>query len=803
MFANKSRPLYKKYLIPFFCFFFCFFLLQLSVVAQNTIQIPDNIDPNVLKQASPSDLQRYLRDKNQGQINAGEDVHRSRAPVVKNENKASKDSVENDSSLTKERGPEEVYGSSLFRNTSILELSELSTPPLDYPIGVGDHIVVSLWGGADVEIDYIVARDGSIFPQGLGKITVQGLTFENARAIIIDRFKRVTPASTNISVTMGQPRTIVVNVSGEVRNPGPVVVSAFTNALNVIALAGGLTEYGDLRTILIKRNGRIIDSLDVYKYLTKGDFGSHLYMENNDFVIVNIYDKKVLASGQFKRPMYYLLKKDEGFRDLLTYTGGLTPDAYASGGIIIRNVNEKQVIKNVNFNAFNLKAGDKVADEPLFNGDVVVVNPINTGLKNKIIVKGEVNYPNIYEYREGDRLFDLINRAGGITPNTYLQRAYIYKGAGDSTILSAQKIDVSLLDLNKNNDSKFNVLLGPNDIIEVFNRNQFTEKQFVTIEGEVRSPGRLPKYGGMTLKDLIYLSNGLKPSAEFGRIEISSIVDVDSAQKGLKPTQTIVKSYSVLPNLELDSVTEKVIIKPYDQVFVRKNPKFELQQNVTIQGLVKYEGTYSKLNKHEALSDYIARAGGLRDNANLSGAILYRNKNTGIRENPYLSKETRYLKDSTGNIIDSVVFNPSEPISIDLYKALKYKNSKYDLILQEGDIIFIPEINPVVSVKGAVQSPLKVYFDKEHTNLTYYIDKAGGFGIRPWRKRIYVTYASGKSERTRNFGFFHFYPKVEEGSIVVVPIKPESKTVTDFATQLLVSAVPILAAIIFAKIINK
>jgi len=412
-----------------------FVLQSKSFAQQQPIETPDEIDPNVLKEAlknaSPSALQNYLKDKNQGQKTAGEDIHGKRlANLINGNNKVVQDSVNKEKEEGKPKitnGPEDVYGSSLFQNTSILELSELSTPPLDYPIGVGDHIVVSLWGGADVEIDYIVARDGSIFPQGLGKITVQGLTYENARALIIDRFKRVTPPTTNISVTMGQPRTIVVNVTGEVNNPGPVVVSAFTNALNAIALAGGLTEYGDLRNIIIKRNGRVIDSLDVYKYLTKGDFGRHLYMENNDFVIVNIYNKKVLASGQFKRPMYYLLKKDEGFGDLLTYTGGLTANAYASGGVILRNVNEKQVIKNVNFNAIGLQAGNLITDEPLYNGDVVVINPINIGINNRVIVKGEVAYPNTYEYRKGDRLFDLINRAGGITPNAYLPRAYVYK----------------------------------------------------------------------------------------------------------------------------------------------------------------------------------------------------------------------------------------------------------------------------------------------------------------------------------------------------------------------------------------
>ena len=805
MFANKSRPVYRQIFLSFISIFFCLFFFQFNNFAQVPTEVPDNVDPNILKQASPSALEKYLKDKNQNQKNPGEDVHRNRISALNNEQVVVRDSLakEEEEEKKKESSPKDIYGASLFENTSILELSELSTPPLDYPIGVGDHIVVSLWGGADVEIDYIVARDGSIFPQGLGKITVQGLTFENARSIIIDRFRRVTPPTTNISVTMGQPRTIVVNVSGEVNFPGPVVVSAFTNALNVVALAGGLTEYGDLRNIIIKRNGRIIDSLDVYKYLTTGDFGSHLYLENNDFVIVHIYDKKVLASGQFKRPMYYQLKENEGFRDLLRYAGGFTPEAYASGGVIIRNVNEKQVIKNVNFNAIGLKTGNMITDEQLFNGDMVVINPINTGLNNKVVIKGEVSYPGVYEYRQGDRLFDVINRAGGITPSAYMQRAYIYKGAGDSTNLRSDKIDVSLEELNKNNNSRFNVLINANDVIEVFNKNQFNEKEFVLIEGEVRSPGTLPKYGGMTLKDVLYLSNGLKPSAEFGRIEISSIVDLDSAQKGLRPTQTVVKSYSILSNLEVDSVTERVIIKPFDQIFVRRNPNFELQQNVYIQGLVRYEGTYSRLNKNERLSSFINRAGGLKDNANLSGAILYRKKNIGMRVDTTFKNKTQYIKDSSGNIVDSVIFDPSEPISIDLYNALKYKNSKYDLVLQEGDIVFVPEVNPIVSVKGNVQSPLKVYFDKDHTNLSYYIDQAGGFGIRPWRKRIFVTYADGKSKRTKNFGLFHFYPKVEEGSIVVVPVKPEGKALEDFASQILVSAVPILAALIFANILRK
>ena len=799
MIANKGRIAYRQIFL-IFCFVSIFQLfLQNNSHAQITDPQDQPIDPNQLKNLSPSALQNYLKDKNQNQSQPGEDIHKKN-PFAKNETKVVKDSSVKEDFRKKENNAEAVYGNNLFQNSAILELSELSTPPLDYPIGVGDHIVVSLWGGADIETDYIVARDGSIFPQGLGKITVQGLTFDNARSIIIDRFRRVIPPSTNISVSMGQPRSIVVNVSGEVSNPGPVVVSAFTNALNVVAMAGGLNNYGNLRNIQIKRNNRIIDSVDIYRYLTRGDFGRHLYMENGDFVIVPIYDKKVLASGQFKRPMYYQLKANEGFRDLLKYTGGLTPDAYASGGVIIRNVNEKQTIKNVNFNAIGLKEGDKTVDEPLYNGDIVVVSPINPGLINKVIVKGEVVYPNIYEIRKGDRLFDVLNRAGGITANAYVERAYVYKGAGDSANLKSDKIDISLLDLNKNTNSIYNIQIDPNDVIEVFNRNQFADRQFVSIDGEVRKPGQIQKYGGMTLKDLIYLANGLKPTAEFGRIEISSIVDIDSAQKGLKPTKTVVRTYNVLPNLELDSVAENIRLKPYDQVFVRKNPTFELQQNISLEGEVKYPGNYPRLNKHETLSSFITRAGGLKENANLSGAILYRNKTIGIRPDAFSKVENiKYIKDSLGKIVDSVVYNPNEPVSIDLYRALKYKNSKYDLVLQENDVIFVPEINPLISVKGAVQSSLKLYFDKEHSNLSYYIDKAGGYGIRPWKKRIYVTYANGTSKRTKSFGFFHFFPQVEEGSTIIVPVKPEGRVIGDFIQQAATTVIPAVLTYLLIK----
>lgn len=780
----------RKVLLKF-CFLIILFLCAFVATAQPPIEGTENIpiDPKNLSQPQ---LQALLEDQNS---ETGKDRN---AELFKN-NKIEKDSVVGDAIRNRAYSPKNTYGADVFAMAAVTDLSELSTPPLDYPIGVGDKIIVSMWGGAEFQADYIVARDGSIFPKTLGKINVQGLTFDNMRAIVYSRFKSVTPAGTNISVSIGQPRTINVNVVGEVKNPGPVTVSAFSNAFNVIAKAGGVTQFGNLRSIIIKRNGRQIDEIDVYKYLNSGDFGKHIYLQNNDFVIVTFMDKKVLATGQFKRPMYYQLKKEEGVRALLKYSGGLTSDALGSGMKIIRATSEKQVLEDVNANAILQIAGQ---DFLLQDGDIVKVNLIKPGISNKVEIRGEITYPDIYEMRKGDRLFDLINRAGGVTRNTYLPRAYVFRGAGDSTNLQSDRLEVDLTGVNENElTSPSNVLLQSNDVVQLFSVNDFGEAQFVEIYGEIRKEGKMVKYGGMTLEDLLYLSGGIKPTAEFGRLEISSVVDIDSAKKNLKPTRTIVRSYAIQPNLQLDSAARKILLKPYDQIFVRKNPTFELQQNIEIKGMIKYPGLYPRLSKFERLSSYVERAGGFKDNANLAGAVLYRSKTGMLREK--VVEKPAVKVDSLGRqITEAMADATDEPVSIDLYLAMKHKSSKHDIVLQENDLIFIPEVNPFVTVQGRVQSPLKISFDKEHRNMMYYIDKAGGFGIKPWRKRIFVTYANGKSKRTKNFLFMHFYPKVEEGSMITVPQKPEKQDAGDVIKTVLLSTVPIILTGVILKSIN-
>ena len=793
------QGIYKFFVKKYALLLFGMTLLSSSVYSQTTEPSQQNLqellpgtDPTQMTKAG---FDNYFKDNNQNK--KGSDRSKENPAIARRlENKTlEKDSTQSDDIKKTSYSPQQTYGANVFQNSSVYDISELSTPPLDYPIGVGDHIVVALWGGGEYQEDYVVARDGAIFPNSLGKITIQGLTFEVARSLIYARFKSVVPASTNIQITLGQPRSINVNVGGEVANPGPVTVSAFSNAYNVIGLAGGITAFGSLRDIQVKRNGKIIETIDVYKYLASGEMSSRIYLQNNDFVFVSNEVIKVFATGQFKRPMYYQLKKDEGIKALIKFSGGFTPDAFTSGIKVIRTENEDQVIHDVNATAI-IKLINQ--DYPLLDGDIIKADIIKAGIVNKLELKGPVKYPGIYELRKNDRLFDVINRAGGITKNTYLARAYIFRGAGDSTNIKSDKLEVNLNDFQNDNVSSINnVPLMPNDVVQLFSNNEFGDQQFVDIFGEVRKEGHVKKYGGMTLQDLLYLSGGLKQSAEYGRLEISSIVDMDSAKQGLKPTRNIIRSFAIQSNLELDSTAAKVILKPYDQIFVRKNPTFELQQNVQILGLVKYAGLYPRLDKYERLSSYIHRAGGILDNANIGGAILYRKKVNFFREKIVYKPKL----DSNGNAIkDSVLLSLEEPVSIDLYKAMKFENSKHDIVLQENDMIYVPEINPFITVQGKVQSPLKITFDKEHTNLSYYIDKAGGFGVRPWRKRIFVTYANGKSRHTRNLFFAHFYPRVDEGSTITVPQRPENKEFANAAATALTTAIPLLITYLIFKI---
>ncbi|MBK7587300.1 MAG: SLBB domain-containing protein [Bacteroidetes bacterium] len=664
-----------------------------------------------------------------------------------------------------EDATKKVYGADFFNNNSF-DLSDKapSAPPLDYRLGPGDELIVALWNAGELQKSYTIAKDGSIFPQLVGKIYVQGMTLDAASKLIATKFKKIVPNNTSVDVQLGKSRTIRVTIVGEVRKPGTYTISAFNTALNALFKAGGITEIGTLRKIEIQRDGRTVDEIDLYKYLEKNSQNTEYYLEDNDFIRVGIFEKKVSAAGEFKRPMYYQLKEEETLYDLIQLSGG--PRFNARNSMIhIKTVgNEQEKLINLDGKRFIDAQGD--ADLVLKDGDVVTIKPINEGLMNTVKIEGGVNYPDDYEFKDGDRLSDLLVRAGGVSSNAYLPRAYVFRG---SNTLESNAIKIDISDLKKDGD----IHLQSGDRVKILSQKDFEQQYQIEVLGYVRKPGKVTYYKNLKLKDALLLSGGLRLDAENGRIEISNIVDSVN-NFTIETNGSNIKIVSINSNLEIDEASDNILLKPLDRVYVRRKSEFLTQEKVTILGEVAYPGEYVLVDENEKLSSLVKRCGGINKTAFAEGAKLNRS-NVG-------------------------------PVVIDLPAAIERKNSKQDIILRDNDIIIVPPMNDIVSVRGEVQQPVNIKYDKDNTDIGYYVNSAGGYGERPWRSRVNVKYLSGRIKNTKNFLFFHFYPKVKPGSIVTVPRKPTKENRTKFSELFTysLSAVTTLATLlVLSKSLSK
>lgn len=641
-------------------------------------------------------------------------------------------------------GKQQVYGANFF-SSNVFDMSDKTptTPPMDYRLGPGDEVVVTLWGNAELQQNYVIGKDGSIFPRLVGKIFLQGMTFDAASRLIAQKFRKIIPQNTSVDVQMGKARTIRVTILGEVGRQGTYTMSAFNTALNALGRAGGINSVGNLRKIEIKRDGRTVDVIDLYRYLQKDASSDDVYLEDNDYIYVDIYEKLVNADGLFKRPMYYQLTADEGLKDLVDFAGGPTYNARNSL-IHIKTVSNEteRYIDIPGRTYFDSYKGAEYNDIILKDGDVVSLKPINTGLKNVVRISGAVNYPDEYELRQGEHLSDIINRAGGIAATAYLPRAYVIRG-NNPIETDALKIDLRNLENNPAQD----IELFTGDKISILSNKDFEQDFYIDVIGNVRRPARLPYTQNLKLKDVLLLAGGLSFDAENGRIEISNIID--SVNKySLEFKDNNIKIISINSNLEIDQASENIIIKPMDRIYVRRKTEFLTQDLVQLQGEVNYAGEYPLIQKNERISSLLKRAGGLRKHAFTQGAKLYR-QNIG-------------------------------PIVIDLQSAIDQPGGKNDLILTNQDILLIPTINDIVSVRGNVQSPINIKYDPAYKRIDYYINNAGGFNDRPWKRRINVKYQNGRIKATKSFLFLRFHPKVAPGSTVTVPTKPIKESKSNF-----------------------
>lgn len=633
-----------------------------------------------------------------------------------------------------------VYGAAFFTN-NVYELSDRSPgiPPPDYRLGPGDEITVSLWGSAELQQNYVLGKDGSIFPRLVGKIFLQGLTFDAASQVIENKFRKIVPANTQIDVQLKNARTIRVSVVGEVKKQGTYTMAAFNTALNALFRAGGVTSNGNMRRIEIIREGQIVDELDIYSYLKSGSRVSETFLQDNDRILVTVYDKLVEARGLFKRPMFYQLRDDEGVRELIEFAGGSMAAARNSLIHIKTIKNEKQVYLDIDWNAFSQGELENVL---LNDGDVIELKSINDGLKNVVIVEGAVDYPDEYEVIPGMRVKDILSKSGGISSTAYKPRAYLFR-SGSALESDAQKIDLTKLD-----DLDNNVIVQPGDRLRILSTKDFEQEYYIEVNGFVRTPRRIPYYKNMKLKDALLLCGGLRLDAENGRIEISNVVDSVN-RYSLQSKGTQIKVISINANLEIDKTSENIQINPLDRIYVRRKSEFLNLEKVQVAGEVLYPGEYVLIGRNERLSSLIKRTGGLKKSAFPDGAKLFRNR------------------------IGQVV--------IDLNSALLEEGSKQDLVLKDSDVIVIPSLNDIVSVRGEVQTAVNIKFDPSFRDVRYYINSAGGFGERPWKKRIYLKDQSGKIRSTKNILFVRIYPKVKEGSMVYVPFKPKKENTTKFS----------------------
>ncbi len=711
---------------------------------------------------SEDEIQRYLNTQFAGKNNNYKDVFKIQRDL--SEEEAKKQQVKALQGLPDYFGKNasvntDIYGGTIFSKTSLVFTPvENPVPPDDYKIGPGDVISITIWGQAEFQNNFTVGKDGSIFPSNIGKVFLKGVTFKNARGILQQRFASIVPGGSNIEVSISSVRTIRVNVVGEVVQPGAYSMSALNTAFNALYLAGGPNRLGSLREIYVQRNGKYIDTLDVYRYLQQGDKGDDIYLENNDFLFVSVNKKQVDIAGEIKRPLIYQLKQNENLRDLISLAGGTKFNARLANIQVFRTENEK--VRIIDLNAYDIMNGTRGFE--LLDGDRVFVRGINDEITNKAQIIGEVAYPGIYELKEGERVADLISKAGGLKGEAYLKRAYVIRISRDFQI---QYIPISLEAIANKQDSanyvENNIEVKQFDALKIYSVTNFQDIPFFTISGLVRNPGNFVLSGKRTLKDVLYICGGMKGEAEYNQVEIASIVSIEDAKRKNIPIKTVIKQYSLDPILENDTIAEKIIIKPFDQIFVRKNPDFSYQKNVTINGQVKYPGVYSKKDDKERISSLIRRAGGLLPTANVQGAT--------------------FKRQSAGSVI-----------LIDLNSAIKKPGTKFDIILNEGDELSIPELDQVIRINGNVQVPVNVFYDKENSSFKYYIGLAGGFGDRPWKRKCTVKYANGVVKKAKSICGIVVYPKVEYGSVLMVPTRPERNYIKQ-ATRLPIELLQALA----------
>ena len=700
----------------------------------------------------------------------------------------------------------DVFGYNVFTGTSFLSFqSNLNLPtPSDYILGAGDKMFIDVYGESESYFQAEISPEGYAILENIGPVNLNGLSLEKAKLRLTNRFKKVYPGiqsrKTFLNISVGIPRAIRINIAGEVNLPGTYNFSAFNTLYNALYVAGGITENATLRDIKLFRNNKLISTVDVYKFLTEGDGSSNVRLENNDLILVNTYSNRISIDGAVKSPGKFEMKDEETLLDLLNYAGGLSENAFKKSIKLTRIIDGQLKVVDINSDQFDFF-------KPM-DGDKYLIEKIIEKYNNRVIVNGAVFRPGTFSLTEEMTVKNLIDKAEGLKTDVFFDKAYITRTNED---YSTSTIALNLKDELKNP----NFILQEEDVLNILSINDLSEENYIEISGQVNNPGIFPFSKNISLSDLILLAGGFKENATSNRIEIN---------RRLSSNELNENNISEILIFDLDKNlnNNSIIIEPFDQIIVRKNPNFYTQQYARVEGEVMYPGKYAISSKNERISDLINRSGGFKNMAYLKGATLIRltefaelqsdlnkkikslndlknkvsnkegtlteselllieridedlkNIDTNKNENQILSsyaKSERINEILKKNSVDGdIPISKSEAIGIDLMSIVNSPGSKSDLLLKEGDVIIVPKKLETVRLRGELLYPTTVRF-VSNKSLKYYINSSGGFDNKAKRSGTYIVYANGDVARTKKFLFFNIYPKAEPGSEVIVPKK--------------------------------
>ena len=751
----------------------------------------------VARGVSTSQLQRIKDKYEQQKENAvtsksNQNVDTQRVNPEQAEDKAPAQS--NDMNVDGPEGGIKVFGRDIFRTANLtFEPSMNIATPVNYRLGPGDQLQIEVWGASETNITQKVSPDGYISIPNVGPVNVNGLTVQAATNRIKAKLSQIYSGlassnvnlSTHVKVSLGQIRTIQVNIMGEVARPGTYALSSFSTVFHALYKAGGMSKMGSLRNIKVVRGGRTVATVDVYDYIINGRSHSDIRLQEGDVILASPYDALVLIKGKVKRPMYYEMKSSESIRTLIGFAGGFSNDAYRGAVTVDRNNTKERTVATVddmNYGVFKVK-----------DGDVVSVGEILDRYDNRIEVKGAVYRPGYYELgKDIQTVKDLIEKADGLLEYAFTNRAVLHRENDDKTLEVISLNVKAIID-----GTEADVTLRKNDVLFIPSKYDLEQKGTLEIRGEVYKPNVFPYAANTKLEDLIIMAGGLTESASTVRVDVTRrIIDRKGTKKQKEIAQTF--SFGVKDGFVVEG-EPGFVLEPYDQVFVRRSPGYSEKVNVTVSGEVEFEGDYSLNVRNERLSDVLEKAGGLTEFAYIEGARLER------QMTPEEYKQAQELMDMvasnnkvSGN--DSIVVpqvSRTYPVGIDLKEILANPHSAIDPVLQDGDVIVIPQYMTTVSVSGSVRKPNSVVYDPK-MKLKDYISEAGGYAERARKSGTFILYPNG---HIKELGRNASAKDIMGGSKIIVPQKGRSQwnlatTLTSVTTS--VSMLAVIATLINA-----